>query len=48
MSETTTETDLPESARALLVGAGIRLDVFDTEIQFARIEAAYQTEEDAA
>jgi hypothetical protein len=40
-----TETDLPQSARALLVGAGIRLDVFDTEIQFARIEATYDEKE---
>lgn len=45
MSETTTETDLPESARALLVGAGLALAVFDSEIKFARIEAAYETEE---
>jgi hypothetical protein len=48
MSETTTETDLPIGARALLVGAGIDLAVFDSEIQFARIEAAYETEEGAA
>lgn len=33
-----TETDLPLAARALLVGAGIDLNVFDTEIKFARIE----------
>jgi hypothetical protein len=45
MSET---TDLPLAARVLLAGAGIRLDVFDTEIQFARIEAAYDEKEEAA
>jgi hypothetical protein len=48
MSETTTETDLPIGARALLVGAGIDLAVFDTEIKFARIEAAYEAEEEGA
>lgn len=41
-------TDLPIGARALLVGAGIRLDRFDTEIKFARIEATHETEEEAA
>jgi hypothetical protein len=48
MSETTTETDLPLAGRALLVGAGIDLAVFDSEIRFARIEAAYETEEEGA
>lgn len=44
MSET---TDLPLAARVLLVGAGIRLDVFDTETKFARIEATYDDKEEA-
>jgi hypothetical protein len=37
-------TDLPLAARALLVGAGIDLDRYDTEIEFARIEATYEEE----
>ena len=45
---TTNETtDLPLAARVLLVGAGIDLDVFDTEMEFARIEATYEEEEAA-
>ena len=44
----TETTDLPLAARALLVGAGIRLDVLDTEIKFARIEATYDEKEEAA
>lgn len=43
MSATTT---LPLAARVLLVGAGIDLDVYDTEI--ARIEADYDEKEEAA
>jgi hypothetical protein len=39
------DTDLPLAARVLLAGAGIDLDVFDTEIKFARIEATYDEEE---
>jgi hypothetical protein len=45
MSET---TDLPQSARVLLERAGLDLDVFDTEIKFARIEATYDEKEEAA
>lgn len=44
MSET---NQLPVSARALLAGAGIDLDRFDTEVQFAEIETRYEEEEAA-
>lgn len=37
-------TDLPLAARVLLVGVGIDLDRYDTEIKFARIEATYEKE----
>ena len=40
-------TDLPLAARALLVGAGIDLARYDTELQFAEIENAYDKEEAA-
>lgn len=40
----TAETDLPVGARALLVFAGIDLGRFDTELEFARIEATHEEE----
>lgn len=42
----TDTTDLPPTARALLSRV-IDLDRFDTEIEFARIERTYETEEGA-
>jgi hypothetical protein len=38
---------LPEAARALLASAGLDLDRFDTETEFAEIEATYDREEAA-
>lgn len=38
---------LTDTARQLLAGAGLDLAVFDTETQFAEIEATYEEEEAA-
>lgn len=43
-----TETELPDRALVLLARAGLDLNVLDTEMRFARIEATYETEEGAA
>jgi len=40
----TDTTELPVGARALLVFAGIDLDRFDTELEFARIKATCKEE----
>lgn len=48
MSETTETAVLPGGALVLLARAGLDLNVLDTEIKFARIEATYDEEEGAA
>lgn len=40
------ETNLPDRALVLLARAGLDLNVLDTEIEAARIEATYETEEE--
>lgn len=41
-------THLTDGALVLLARAGLDLNVLDTEMKFARIERAYETEEGAA
>jgi hypothetical protein len=48
MSETTETAVLTDGALVLLGRAGIDLNVLDTEMRFARIERAYETEEEGA
>lgn len=40
----TETTELPSTALLLLARAGLDLDVLDTEIKFARIEATHEEE----
>lgn len=43
-TETTETTELPSAALLLMARAGLDLDVLETEIKFACIEATYEEE----